>query len=82
MHCGEKKDPKRCGVTGDDVAVESETAASGDAAGELEVDVSVVFPISASVNKPVDAPECGNGQNHQAREIRGSGTFYFSQVDF
>jgi hypothetical protein len=60
--CGEKKDPERRGVSGDDAAVEGESATGGEAAGELEMDECVVLPVVPGVDEPVDAPEEGEGE--------------------
>ena len=73
MACGEKKDPEGRGVSGDDATVEGETAAGGEAAGELEMDECVVLPVVPGVDEPVDAPEEGEGDEERGGDagLRG-----------
>jgi hypothetical protein len=52
MEGDKQKDPERRGVAVDNVAVETEAVASGERAGELQVDPRVVFPIAKRVDEP------------------------------
>jgi hypothetical protein len=71
--CGEKKDPEGRGVSGDDAAIEGEAEACGEAACELEMDECVVLPVVPGVDKPVDAPEEGEGEQKRGGDagLRG-----------
>ena len=73
VHCGEQEDPEGRGVSGDDATVECEAAASGEAAGELEMDECIIFPVVPGVDEPVEAPEEGESEDKHGRDagLRG-----------